>query len=96
MIAAGLLLLLAVVAYLINDAENLSVRMEAAAERQALDAQTRRSIAEMKALRDESERIRSDRESIHDQHEEILESLNRIEDLLSGVSPHGQGPGPGR
>lgn len=81
------MLLLAVVAYLINDAENLTLRLGAAAERQALGAQTRRSIAEMKALREENDRILSDRQGLLHWNEEILETLNRIEDLLGGKTP---------
>ena len=82
LIVAGVLLLLAVVAYLINDAEDQSRRIEATYERHALDAQARRSIAEMRALRDENDRIRQDRADIRGQQEEILKSLKRIEKML--------------
>ena len=79
---AGVLLLLAVVAYLINDAEDQSREIEASLERRALDVQTRRSMAEMRALRDENDRFRQDRANMRDRQEEILKSLGRIEKLL--------------
>ena len=82
LIVAGVLLLLAVVAYLINDAETHSFRLESSAERQSLDAQTRRSISEMKTLREMNDRLRSDRQDLLDRNVEILESLSRIEVLL--------------
>ncbi len=87
LIVAGVLLLLAVVAYLINDAEDQSRRVEATYERHALDAQTRRSISEMRALRDENNEIRLDREGIRGQQQEILKSVKRIQGLLEAAPP---------
>lgn len=84
LIVAGVLMLLAIVAYLIDDAEDHSRRMEASFERQALDAQTRRTVAEVRAIRDENDRTRRERDRIRDQHEEMLKSLERIEKLLGG------------
>ncbi len=86
LIVAGVLLLLAVVAYLIHDAETHSFRREASAERQSLDAQTRQSIAEIKALREVNDRMLLERQELLERNEEILESLHRIEVLL-GDSP---------
>jgi hypothetical protein len=85
LIVAGVLLLLAVVAYLINDAEHNSRRREAAVhDRQAIRAQAQRATAELKAL--EEEKVRNDREraELHHQNDAILESLKRIEKLLGG------------
>jgi hypothetical protein len=87
---AGVLLLLAVAAYLINDAEDQSRRIEASFERRALDAQTRRSMAELRVLRDENDRMRQDRTDIRDRQEEILKSLSRIEKLLGATMSSGR------
>jgi hypothetical protein len=88
-------LLLAVVAYVINDAEEYSRRREAALrDRQALQAQTQRSIVELKALRDESVRTLRDGAELHEQYEAILRSLLRIEKRLEGMAPTGSGCGP--
>lgn len=86
---AGVLLLLAVVAYLINDAEDQSRQIEASFERQALDVQTRHSMAEVRVLRDENDRMRQDRANIRDRQEEILKSLGRIEKLLGSTLASG-------
>jgi hypothetical protein len=67
---------------LINDAEDQSRRIEANYERHALDAQARRSISEIRALRDENNHIRLDRDGIRGQQEEILKSLKRVQELL--------------
>jgi hypothetical protein len=81
------LLLLAVVAYVINDAEDNSRWREATLrDRQAIQSQAQRSIGELKALRDESIRTIRDRAELHDKHEAILKSLVRIEKLLEGQS----------
>jgi len=93
LIAAGVLMLLAVVAYLINDAEDQSRRMEAALERQALDAQSRRTVSEMRALRGENDRTRRERDRIRAEHVQMLESLDRIEKRLGGASPPATGRG---
>ncbi len=82
LIVAGVLLLLAVVAYLIHDAETHSFHMEASAERQSLDAQTRQSIAEMKTLREMNDQMQLERQDLLDRNQEILESLKRFEALL--------------
>jgi hypothetical protein len=88
LIVAGALLLLAVVAYVINDAEDNSRWREATLrDRQAIQAQAQRSIGELKALRDESVRTIRDRRGLHDQQEAILKSLARIEKLLEGRAP---------
>jgi type II secretory pathway component PulM len=88
LIVAGVLLFLAVVAYVINDAEDKSRRTEAALrDRQVIQAQAQRSIVELKALRDESVRTIRDGAELHDQHEAILRSLGRIEKLLEGRAP---------
>lgn len=88
LIVAGVLLLLAVIAYVINDAEDESRRREATRrDQQTIQAQAQRSIGELKALRDESIRTIRDRAEVHDKHEAILKSLARIEKLLEGKAP---------
>ena len=88
LIVAGILLLLAVVAYVINDAEDESHRREATLrDQQTIQAQAQRSIGELKALRDESVRTIRDGGGLHDQHEAILKSLSRIEKLLEDKAP---------
>ena len=87
---AGALLLVAAVAYLVTEAEARTRRIRAALEREVLDVQTRRSFAELQALRDESERTRRDRARIGDQQAEILMSLARIKHLL-GTAPASPG-----
>jgi phosphate starvation-inducible protein PhoH len=79
---AGALLLVAVVAYLFTEAEARTRRIKVALERRVPDVQTRRSFAELRALRGRSERTRRDRVRIRDQQAEILKSLGRIEHLL--------------
>jgi hypothetical protein len=88
LIVAGVLLLLAVVAYSINDAEGNFLRREAALRgHQAVRAQVQRSTVEMKAFEEESARTIRDRAELHGQHDEIMKSLKRIEKLLEGASP---------
>jgi len=90
LILAGALLLLAVVAYLINDAEDNSRLREAALHhRQTLRAQAQLSIAELKSLEEERDRNNRDRADLHDQNRAILESLKRIEKRLGGEPPVG-------
>jgi hypothetical protein len=94
LIVAGVSLLLAVVAYVINDAEHNSRRRAATLrERQELQAQAQRSIVELKSLRDESVRTIRDGAEIHEQHEAILRSLERIEKLLEATAPTESGRG---
>jgi hypothetical protein len=81
-LVAGVLLLVAVVAYLITEAEAKTRRIKLAFDRQALGVRTRRSIADMRALRSESEWTRRDRARLRDQQAEILKSLETIENLL--------------
>jgi flagellar biosynthesis/type III secretory pathway M-ring protein FliF/YscJ len=83
LIVAGVLLLLAVVAYLVNDAEDNSRRREAAVhDRQAARVHVQRATAELKALEQERDRNNRDRAELQDQNRAILESLKRIEKLL--------------
>ncbi len=83
LIVAGVLLLLAVVAYLINDAEHNSRRREAAVrDRQAVRAQAQRVMVELKALEEERDRNTRERVELHHQNDAILKSLKRIEKLL--------------
>jgi hypothetical protein len=88
LIVAGALLLLSVIAYLINDAQDNSLRREAALRGpDSLPAQAQHSIVKMKAL--EEERIQNcrDRAELQEQNEAILKSLARIEGLLEGIDP---------
>ncbi len=93
LIVAGALLLVAVVACLINDAEHNSRRREAdTRDRRVILAETQRAMAESKALEDERERHDQVRADLHNQNDAILKSLKRIEELLGGSRP----PGPDR
>jgi type II secretory pathway component PulM len=93
LIVAGALLLLAVVAYLINDAQGNSQWREAALRgQQALHAQAQHSIVEMKTLEQERTQSSRDRAELHDQNEAILKSLARIQRLLEEMDA----PGPAR
>ena len=88
LIVAGVLLVVAIVAYVINDAEDNSRWKEATLrDRQAIQVQAQRSIGELRALRDESIRTIRDSAGVHDQHEAILRSLVRIEKLLEVGAP---------
>jgi hypothetical protein len=92
LIVAGVLLLLAVVAYSINDAEDNFLRREAALRgHRAVGAQAPRSIVESKALQEGGARTVRDGAELHGERDEILKSLKRIEELLERASS----PGPG-
>jgi hypothetical protein len=87
LIVAGVLLILAVVAYSINDAEEIYLRREAALRgHQAAGAQTQGPIAELKSLQEESARTIREKTEILGQHDEILKSLKRIERLVEAAS----------
>ena len=87
LIVAGVLLLLPIVAYSIHDVEDRSRRMEEVLEHRTFEAQARRSIGEMRALRDESDPTRPQRDGGCEEHEGILRSLKRIEELLEALPP---------
>jgi type II secretory pathway component PulM len=86
LIVAGMLLLLAVVAYVINDAQALSrLRRADLRDQQALAAQIQRSAAALRACREEADRIGRVRSELQGQYATILESLKRIEKRLVGT-----------
>ena len=88
LIVAGVLLLLAVVACLISEAQDRFQRREAALrDHQALRTHAQRSMAELKAFQEESERIARARTDLHIQNEAILKSLERIEKQLEEAVP---------
>ena len=87
LILAGVLLMLAVVAYSIRDVEDRSRRMEELLECRTLEAQARRSIGELRALRDESDPTHPRRDGSSEEREGILRSLERIEGLLEASPP---------
>lgn len=92
LIVAGVLLLVTVVAYVINAAESEYRRREANfRDRQSIQAETRRSIVELKALRDESNQIHRDKADLYERQEKILKALARIEGLLKRMAPAGPG-----
>ena len=88
LIVAGVLLLLAVVACLISEAQDRFQRREAALrDRQALRVHAQRSMAELKAFQEESDRTDRARAELHVQNEAILKSLERIEKQLEAAAP---------
>ncbi len=89
LIVAGVLMLMAVVAYAIHDAENWSRRIEMNFARRAIDDQTRRSLTEMKTIRDQHARVHLEQQQVERRQAEILERLRRIEAMLEGQSPPG-------
>ena len=90
LIVAGVLLLLAVVAYLINDAEdNSRHRAATLRDRKELQAQAQRSIVELRAMREEHARTAQDRAELREQHEVVRRSLDRIEKLLDQMASTG-------
>lgn len=87
LIIAGILLLLAIVAYSIDHAEESSLRKEAALRGRQTDREPgQRSILESKALQGERARTIRDVADLHGQHDEILKSLKQIEKLLEAAS----------
>jgi hypothetical protein len=88
LVVAGILLLTAVVAYLISDAEANYQRREAAIRvREAPRALARRSVEPQEG----SDRASKARAELDVQHEAILKSLARIERLLKAMAPAGHG-----
>jgi type II secretory pathway component PulM len=89
---AGTLLLLAVVAYLISDAEaNLERKESALRTQEALHMQTERAIAECRIHEAENDRIKKDRARLDSQQDAIIKSLRRIEAALETAAPSGAG-----
>ena len=87
LILAGILLLLAVVAYLISDAEENLQRKEADLHgREALRVQKEQAIEERKAYQAESNRMNKERAELHSQQDAIIKSLKRIEETLERLS----------
>lgn len=83
---AGIFLTLAVVSYLINDAQdNYQRRAAALRDLQVFRAQVQRSRVEMQAFREESDRNDQDRAELQEQYAAILKALERIERLLEGA-----------
>ena len=92
LIVAGVLLILAVVAYSIRDAEDGFLRREAALRGyHAVGVQAQGSIVSLKSFRAGSARTIRDRAEILEQHAEILKSLRRIKKLVEAVSPREPG-----
>jgi ABC-type bacteriocin/lantibiotic exporter with double-glycine peptidase domain len=92
LIVAGVFLLLAVVAFLISDAEDRFQRSEATSRSlEALRVQTQRSIVELKALQEESDLTNRARADLDAQQQSILNSLARIEKLLTERPPTERG-----
>lgn len=87
LILAGILLLLAVVAYLISDAEEYLQRKEAVLHgREALRVQKVQAIEERKAYQAESNRLKEECVELHSQQDAIIKSLKRIEESLDAVN----------
>lgn len=88
LVVAALLLLTAVVADLIHDAEANHQRLQVAeSSRRALDEQSRRSIAELRTRAEESLATGQDRAELIVQYQRILEALARIERSLETSAP---------
>ncbi len=87
LILAGILLLLAVVAYLISDAEENLQRNEAVLHgREALRVQKEQAIEDRKTYQAQSDRINKERAELHSQQDAIIKALKRIEDSLEAAS----------
>ncbi len=88
LVVAALLLLAAVVADLIRDGEANHQRLQVAeSSRRALDMQSRRSFAELRARAEESLATGQDRAELFGRYERILEALSRIERSLETSAP---------
>lgn len=88
LVVAVLLLLTAVVAELIRDVEANHQRLQVAeSSRRALDEQSRRSFAELRARAEESLATGQDRAELIVQYQRILEALARIERSLETSAP---------
>jgi hypothetical protein len=75
LIVAGVLLLLSVVAFLINDVEHDPLRRAAdMRDRQAVLEQVQRVMVELNALKEERERHDRQRDELRDRNEAVLES----------------------
>ena len=86
LILAGMLLLLAVVAYLISDAEENLRRAEAVLRgREALRVQQERAIADRKTYQAVSDRMNKERAELLSQQDAIIKSLKRIEESLEAA-----------
>jgi hypothetical protein len=85
---AGVLLLLAVVAYLISEAEDTLQRKKSALRSQeALRIQEERAIADRKVYEAENEEIKKERAKLDSQQNVIIKSLKRIEAALETAAP---------
>ncbi len=88
LVVAALLLITAVVAYLIHDAEANHQRLAAAGSNlRARDEQSHQSIAELRARSQESLAASQVRAELLGRYERILEVLARIEKSLETSAP---------
>ncbi len=88
LILAGILLLLALVAYLISDAEENLKRKEATLhDREALRVQKEQAIKDLKTYQAESNRINKEQAELLSQQDAIIKSLKRIEKSLEAANP---------
>ncbi len=88
LILAGMLLLLAVVAYLISDVEENLRQAEAVLRgREALRVQQERAIADRNTYQAVNDRMNKERAELLSQQDAIIKSLKRIEELLEAAGP---------
>ncbi len=86
LILAGIMLFLAVVAYLISDAEDYLQRKEAALlGREAFRVQKEQAIEDRKTYQADSDRMNKERAELLSQQYAIIESLKRIEESLEAA-----------
>ncbi len=88
LILAGIMLVLAVVAYLISDAEENLQRSEAVLHgREALRVQKEQAIEDRKTFEAQRDRMTKERAELHSQQDAIIKALKRIEESLDSVGP---------
>jgi hypothetical protein len=86
LILAGIMLFLAVVAYLISDAEENLQRGEAVLYgREALQVQKEQAIEDRKTFEAQSDRMNEERAELHSQQDTIIKALRRIEESLDAI-----------